>query len=112
MAMNRYSAAHAHAEATSDYSFGDCEDRATAPDREAAIWADLEQLSDVLNMVGGPLDFSATNTDRQQGREAMELLQRAYRAKSDLERRQLIAEFGKTVYHSLVDFVEAQAGEP
>lgn len=82
-----------------------------ASDIEASIWADPQQLSDLLGMVRGPLDFSATDTHRQQGREAMELLQRAYRAGSDHERRQLLANFGRVVYHDLIDFVEEHARE-
>lgn len=110
--MSAYTARHARQEKISEYSFGDCEDRAiAASDREAEIWSDAEQLSDVLNMVRGPLDFSATAPERQQGREAMELLQRAYRTKSEDERRALIGEFGKKVYHDLIDFVEAQAAQ-
>lgn len=105
-------ARHYEAEASSDYSIGDCEDRAkAASDRQAEIWNCQESLSDLLCMLRGPLDYSATATDRQQGREAMELLQRAYRASTDHERRQACAELGKVIYHSLVDFVEEQARE-
>lgn len=104
--------AHAIQEHASEYAYGDCESaQISASDREAEIWNDAEQLSDVLAMVRGPLDYSATVPSRQQGREAIEHLQRAYNAKSDAERAVHLSAFARTVYHDLIDFVEVQAGE-
>jgi hypothetical protein len=121
-----HTARHIHAEATSDYSWGDCElEQISADEREQEIWNDRELLSEAICGHWGDSVLTVRGerryTDHRKalvelpavtsGDEALTLLQRAYRTKSEDERRALIAEFGKKVYHDLIDFVEAQAAE-
>lgn len=121
-----YTAAHARAEETSEYSFGDCETAViSADEREQEIWNDRELLSeaicgawgDSVLSVRGARNWTSFRGEPQSspavtsGDEALHLLQRAYRAKSDTERRDLLAEFAKKVYHDLIDYVQERAGD-
>lgn len=122
-----YTAAHARAEESSEYSFGDCETAViSADERCEEIWNDPELLSEAICGAWGDSVLSVRgerhwtsfpkNEPRHSpavtsGEEAIALLQRAYNAGTDAERQAIIAEFGRTVYHSLIDYVQEQAAQ-
>lgn len=123
-----YTARHAHAEATSDYSYGDCERQArSAQDIEDALWADKEAFSEHVGERFGPLDYRPGREARQfRGGKIVPLgyveeeittglrniaLAQAWRAAKPEDRDAIAAAFGKSVLEDLESYLAAKAAD-
>lgn len=125
--MNRYTAAHARQEESSEYSYGDCESVArSAQDIEDALWADKECFGEHVGERFGPLDFRPAGEEKRfdlklglvpTGRIVPEIatglrniaLAQAWRAAAPADRDAIAAQFGKSLLADLAAHLEAKA---
>lgn len=124
-----HTARHAHAEATSEYSYGDGESVArTAQDIEDALWADKESFSEHVGERFGPLDYrprrEATRFDPVAGVVGMGFhhaeittglrniaLAQSWRAAAPADRDAIAAAFGKSLLEDLEAYLAAKAAD-